>query len=165
MDRDIRVRKAGMSDAESLLQLKVEQSGILLLRLGHSMDEVATWQSKFATHEYIQRHLKAPHSVYVAEVGGELSGMASLTIRDDGDDSYAYFGNLYCREIGIGLGSRLMEYRLGVLENFNLDYVSCHVHSENESARRFVEHYGFRQWGQYVDPSHGGTNIQYRRQY
>lgn len=160
---DVRVRKAGIGDHEALLAMKVEQSGILLLRLGHSLEEISAWQAKFATRDYIIKHLKAPHSIYVVESGEQPVGMASLTIKDDGDDSYAYFGNLYCREDGEGHGSRLMEYRLGVLENFNLDYISCHVHSLNERARRFVKHYGFTEWGQFTDHSHGGTNIQYRR--
>lgn len=160
---DIRVRKAGPGDAEELLALKVEQSGVLLFRLGHTLDEVAAWQGKFATANYVAKHLKAPHSMYVVEQDGELVGMASLTIKDDGDDSIGYCGNLYCREAGSGHGSRLMEYRLGVLENFNLDYISCHVHSKNEAAQRFVQHYGFEEHGVYKDPSHGGHNIQYRK--
>jgi len=158
---DIRIRKAKSADAELLLQLKREVSTILLTRLGHTLDQVAAWQDRFATPEYIKQHLRSPHALYVVEDGGEVRGMAGLTLKDDGDDSIAYFGNLYVNSSGHSYGSRLMEYRLGVVEAFNVDYIKCHVHAGNERARRFVEHYGFRASGSYNETRLGSENIIY----
>lgn len=168
-DVDLRIRKAKAVDADELLQLKREVSTILLTRLGHSLEQIAAWQSKFATPEYIREWTRAPHAVFILEevdpVGGvsELKAMAGLHIRNDGDDSYCYFGNSYCAISGQGYGSRLMEYRLGVVESFNVDYIECRVHIENERAQRFVEHYGFEEFGARRSDVLASTLVVYRK--
>lgn len=160
---DIRVRKATAADADTLLATKREGSTILLTRLGHTLEQIAAWQSKFVTPEYVKTHLRSPHSLFLVEEGGEVRGMAGLTLKDDGDDSIAYFGNLYVLASGNSYGSRLMEHRLGVVDAFNVDYIQCHVNAANDRARRFVEHYGFRKQGSYVEERLGSENLIYRK--
>lgn len=166
---DIRIRKAkSPADVSEVLNLKLEVSTILLTRLGHTLEEIAAWHNRFATEEYVKQHMRAPHTLFVMEEFDENEvaktvAMAGLTIKDDGDNSYAYFGNSYCLNSSLGYGSRLMEYRLGVVENFNVDYIECYVHSGNERGRRFIEHYGFEEFGTRRDVSLGCLNIVYRR--
>lgn len=160
---DIRVRKAKQADAKTLLDIKREGSMVLLARLGHAVEEIAAWQSRFVTIEYMRQHLRAPHALYLVEEGGEPVGMAGLTLKDDGDDSFCYFGNLYCLKSGRGLGSRLMEHRLGVVEAFNVDYLECRVHEKNERAQEFVQHYGYVKHGSYHEERLGITNLIYRK--
>lgn len=160
---DIRVRKAKADDADTLLAIKREGSTVLLARLGHTIDQIAAWQKKFVTHTYMEKHLRSPHSLYIVEEGGEPKGMAGLTLKDDGDDDICYFSNLYVLSSGNSWGSRLMEHRLGVADAFNFDFIQCHVHSGNERAQRFVEHYGFAQHGTYFEERLGSTNIIYRK--
>lgn len=160
---DIRVSKATRQDADDLLDIKREASTVLLARLGHTLGEIGAWQEKFVTPAYIAQHLRAPHSLYLIREGEDIKGMAGLTLKDDGDDVFALFGNLYCLESGNGLGSRLMEYRMGVVEAFNLDFIQCHVHSENERAQRFLSHYGFIRYGSYDEPRLGRPNFIYRK--
>jgi ribosomal protein S18 acetylase RimI-like enzyme len=148
-----------------LYDIKYKSSTALLASLGHSLDEIAAWQDRFCTREYLISHVKAPHAMYVVEQGGEVMGMAGLTLKDDGDDSICCFNSLYCLEnaVGLGYGSRLTEHRLGVTENFNIDFIQCHVHGKNEKAQRFVEHYGFEKHGLYTEPRLRTENIVYRR--
>lgn len=160
---DIRVRKAKASDVDALLALKREASTILLTQLGHTLEQIGAWHERFVTREYFLNHVRVPHSLYILEEGEQVKGMAGLTMKNDGDDSFLYFSNLYCLESGNGLGSRLMEHRLGVAENFNVDFIQCHVHSKNDRARRFVEHYGYVEHGTYKETRLGSTQIVYRK--
>ncbi len=160
---DIRVRKAKAADAQTLLDIKREGSMVLLARLGHRVEQIAAWQEKFVTLAYMEKHTRSPNGLYIVEEGGEPRGMAGLTLKDDGDDSLAYFGNLYVLASGNSYGSRLMEHRLGVVDAFNVDYIQSHVHAENERAQRFVEHYGFKRHGEYFEERLGATNLIYRK--
>lgn len=160
------VRRATRDDLEALQTLKRVSSTILLTKLGHSLEQISAWQDRFCTEDYFKRYLKAPNTLFVVEEGDEnervVKGMASLTLKTDGEESAAYFANMYCLDSDKGYGSRLMVHRLGVLENFNLDYAYCHVHSKNEKAQRFVEHYGFVKEGSYKDLLLGSTQLIYR---
>jgi RimJ/RimL family protein N-acetyltransferase len=165
---DVRIRKAIASDHKAALDLKTGASTTLLTKLGHSLAEIADWHRMHATAEYVKQRMRAPHALFVLEEfdgdEGSIVAMAGFTIRNDGDSAYAYFGNSYCQRSGLGHGSRLMEYRLGVVENFNVDHIECHVHSGNDRARRFVEHYGFEEFGTRRDINLGCVNIIYRKE-
>lgn len=110
-------------------------------------------------------------SVFVAEVGGVVSGFASVGPSRDADEAGGSVGELYAIYLDpaiwrLGIGARLQEVALGRLRAEGYREATLWVLATNAASRAFYEHTGWRHDGG-VSGFEAGTEVldetRYRR--
>lgn len=136
-----------MSDIPALVDLKQEVTGKVYRGLGET--ELADWTGRFADSAYFQERI-GPDALFLI-VGDKTHphAMAALKRRD----GKAYFGDLYCRRQGEGLGSGLANRCDELARFWKLGEGICDVFSTNEKALRFIDHLGWKHASEYEEQS------------
>lgn len=133
-----------------MLELKREVTRATYAGFGE--EPLSDWQERFCSKVYFSERVGSEDSAFFI-VGDPLRpvGMGALKTRD----GRAYFGDLYVRAPGRGIGRRLFAARLALARQWGLSEGVCDVFSNNQRALDFVHRNGFREADGYRERSLG----------
>lgn len=133
-----------------MLELKREVTRATYAGFGE--EALSEWQERFCSEAYFSERVGSEGSAFFV-VGDPRRpvGMGALKTRD----GRAYFGDLYVRSPGRGIGRRLFAARLALARQWGLSEGVCDVFSGNQRALDFVRHNGFRETDGYRERSFG----------
>jgi putative acetyltransferase len=134
---DVGIRPVGVEDAEVIWRI-TRQEGVIETILALPSDRLEQRRRVLA-------ELGPDEHWFVAEIGGEVVGLAGLSV---GTGRLRHSGHVFlfvARERhGRGIGTRLLQALLDVADNWLLlRRVELTVVAENERARKLYEHLGF----------------------
>lgn len=131
---------AGPSEIGALQELKAQVARAAFAGLADA-EALEDWLGRFCSDTYFAERLETAHTTFL--LAGDPAtplGMAALKRRE----GRAYFGDLYVRRPGTGIGSDLWRARLDLARSEGIAEGVCDVFAPNRRALSFARRNGFR---------------------
>lgn len=148
-ENKILVRRAEKKDYERILEIlnmAIERRHVTALLTPVTMESRKKW---FKEHE------DGIHSIYVAEKDGRVLGWMAITAYRSGREGFSkatelsYYIDYNCH--GMGLGSALMEYVIGICRSEGIKHLMLVVFANNLKSLALAHKFHFRIWGTFPD--------------